>query len=123
MEIAAIRSKFDGLIARRPSRQPPNSDAANGRNVMVESGAVVCLLFLLIRFGARPLSGRNSTYRPAQILEAGFCCPASTPRNYRLSARNINVVLTLENGTVSLWTYSRPTGPPTSSPASAGHFL
>jgi hypothetical protein len=33
------------------------------------------------------------------------------------------VVLALENGTVSSWTYSRPTGPPTSSPASAGHFL
>ena len=33
-----------------------------------------------------------------------------------------DVVLTLENGAVSLWTYSRPTGPPTSSPASAGHF-
>jgi hypothetical protein len=32
------------------------------------------------------------------------------------------VVLALENGTVNSWTYSRPTGPPTSSPASA-HFL
>jgi hypothetical protein len=33
------------------------------------------------------------------------------------------VVLALENGTVNSWTYSRPTGPPTSSPASAGHFF
>src|SRR5262249_27538196 len=39
---------------------------------MCGSGAVVCSLSLLIREAqACPLSGRNSTQRPVQILEAG----------------------------------------------------
>src|SRR5262249_1350045 len=44
---------------------------------MCGSGAVVCSLSLLIREAqACPLSGRNSTQRPVQILEAGSAVAA-----------------------------------------------